>query len=186
MKTHSIVPTPGTAQQPRVSCCSLHYISPCPPELLSKFTRPNIFLLITKSVNQTSSYEIQAAHCNGAYRPLCARPSSKSYVAPLAYPYTLSCRLHVSLYCLLYCHRVGRVFGKYSTTYVSSESNFVYSLLPTILLVGFCFLWAIAHHNFMHMQAYLQISTDDASVAEDSLLLGYSYMFPPFMAFKHK
>lgn len=73
---------------------------------------------------------------------------------------------------MLGCAKTGcPVFGALSTTQVSPESNFVYNLLPTILSVCFCFIWAIIHRDVMRLEAYFQMSQPGGAVAENSLLL---------------
>lgn len=83
------------------------------------------------------------------------------------------------------CH----VFGALSTNAVSSESNFVYNFLPTILSVCFTLLWAVVHHDVLRMEPYFQMSAVGGALAEDSILLGYPYMFPllvPVLAWKRR
>lgn len=81
------------------------------------------------------------------------------------------------------------VFGAPSITDTPLESNLLYSYLPKVLSVCFSLLWAVVQHDVMRLEAYFQMSKLDGALAEDSLLVGYSYMFPmliPFTAFKRR
>lgn len=67
----------------------------------------------------------------------------------------------------------------YAQGYSPATTSFVYNYLPTIVTVSFGLLCALVHHDAMRMEPWFQMSLAEGAVAEESLLLAYSYMMPP-------
>lgn len=88
------------------------------------------------------------------------------------------------------CSLMGcRVYGKPSSTHLSTESYAIYNFLPTTLSVCFTLLWAISHHDILRLEPYFRMSAPGGALAVDSILLDYPYRFPlvvPVLALKRR
>ncbi|KAI5847631.1 hypothetical protein DFP73DRAFT_583419 [Morchella snyderi] len=108
-------------------------------------------------------------------------------------PFTLICILLITLLeltlraCLPHgCPTFGGAESDPSTASAdaagdSAATLFVYNYLPTIITVLFGSLCAIVHHDAMRMEPWFQMSKPQGARPEESLLLAYSYMMPPYV-----
>lgn len=79
------------------------------------------------------------------------------------------------------------MFSGSGTAHLSVTATFVYNYLAMIVSITFGLLWSVAHHGYMRMEPWFQLSRARGAMAEDSLLTQYPYLFPlrvPFEAVK--
>lgn len=63
------------------------------------------------------------------------------------------------------------------------RAEIMFNYLPTSISVIFGLICARADHNYKRLEPFFQLSKPGGATAENTLLLDYSYSFPPFIPY---
>ncbi|KAI5837192.1 hypothetical protein DFP73DRAFT_589201 [Morchella snyderi] len=59
--------------------------------------------------------------------------------------------------------------------------SFLFDYIPTTIPIALSLVWAFSAHDYKRLEPFFQLSSPTGALAEDSLLLEYSYMFTFFI-----